>query len=165
MIEIHGISYGGAAPSAHLFPPEDTKPTEPLEILITVIIQEFHAQSTFNKPSPKPHLNLLESVLTMFSERKALFPQCTLGNICVQTSWPCKGRFRAPFKTSSFFVLRCSGSLKGYYSLRSEYLPGSALKNNICSRNTQMFPDTSHSRCNHKHFYNIPNVLCLAESV
>lgn len=75
-------------------PSEDTEATGPLEMLMPVIIQEFHAKSTFNKPFLRPHKNLLQSALTIFSERQALFPQCTLGNVCVQTSWPRKGRFR-----------------------------------------------------------------------
>lgn len=84
----------------HTFSPsEDTKATGPLEKLMPVIIQESHAKSTFNKPFLRPHKNLLQSALTIFSERQALFPQCTLGTVCVQTSWPCKARFRAPVKT------------------------------------------------------------------
>lgn len=77
----------------------DTKATGPLEMLMPVIIQEFHAKSTFNKPFLRPQENLLQSALTIFSERQALFPQWSLGNVCVQTSWPCKGSFRGPVKT------------------------------------------------------------------
>lgn len=106
------------------------KTTGPLEMLMPVTIQEFHAKSTFNKPFLRPHKNPLQSALTVFSERQALFPQCTLGNVCVLTSWPRKERFRAPVKTLSLFVLRCSGSLKGSRAPCSQYWPVPDLKDN-----------------------------------
>lgn len=111
-------------------PSEDTKATRPLEMLMPVIIQECHSKSTLNKPFLRQHKNLLQSALTIFSERQALFPQCALGNICMQTSWPHKGRFRAPVKTSGLFVLRCSGSLKGSHAPCSQNLPVPDLKDN-----------------------------------
>lgn len=107
-----------------------TKTTGPLEMLMPVTIQEFHAKSTFNKPFLRPHKNPLQSALTVFSERQAWFPQCTLGNVCVLTSWPRKKRFRAPVKTLSLFVLRCSGSLKGSRAPCSRYWPVPDLKDN-----------------------------------
>lgn len=107
-----------------------TKTTGPLEMLMPVTIQEFHAKSTFNKPFLRPYKNLLQSAWTAFSETQAWFPQCTLGNVCVLTSWPRKNRFKAPVKTLSLFVLRCSGSLKGSHAPCSQYLPVPDLKDN-----------------------------------
>lgn len=74
---------------------QEKRPSGPLETLIPLIILEFRSKSALHKPTPKPQNKpLRRAPIILLRERKALFPQYTLGNAPAQTSWPYDGRFR-----------------------------------------------------------------------
>lgn len=70
---------------------QSMRPTGTLETIITSIILECRTKSTLSKPTLEPQCKPAVSTNNI-----TFFPQYTLRNISVQTSWPCNRRFRAP---------------------------------------------------------------------